>query len=123
VDNRSDWMNRGSRVEQPFNQAYDDPNSVKFSHSSTKHSSRLPDIGECATAAMPEIRNRAGKRIRDNRGWGRYAGMVIDGRYYEGGEQRKLATIGVYAACGKDSSAGRTQAACIDKCKRARTIA
>ena len=114
VDNRSDWVNRGSRVEQPFNQAYGGPNSVKFSHSSTKHSSRLPDIGECVTAAMPEVRNRAGKGIRDNRGWGRYAGMVIDGRY-EGGEQRKLAIIGVYAACGKDSSAGRTQAACIVK--------
>jgi hypothetical protein len=40
--------------------------------------------------------------------------MVIDGRY-EGGEQRKLAIIGVYAACGKDSYAGRTQAACIVK--------
>jgi hypothetical protein len=40
--------------------------------------------------------------------------MVIDGRY-EGGEQRKLAVIRVYVACGKDSSADRTQAACIDK--------
>ena len=114
VDNRSDWVNRGGRVEQPFNQAYGGPNSVKFAHSSTKHSSRLPDIGECVTAAMPAVRNRAGKGLRDNRGWGRYAGMIIDGRY-EGGEQRKLAVIGVYAACGKDSSAGRKQAAGILK--------
>jgi hypothetical protein len=60
VDNRSDWVNRGGRVEQPFNQAYGGPNSVKFAHSSTKHSSRLPDIGECVTAAMPAVRNRAG---------------------------------------------------------------
>jgi hypothetical protein len=45
--------------------------------------------------------------------------MIIDGRRevpgYEGGEQRKLAVIGVYAACGKDGSAGRTQAAGILK--------
>jgi hypothetical protein len=45
--------------------------------------------------------------------------MVIDGRY-EGGEQRKLAIIGVYAACGKDSSAGRTQAAGIDKLQKSK---
>jgi hypothetical protein len=40
------------------------------------------------------------------------------GDTYEGGEQRELATTGVYAACGKESSAGRTQAACIDSVRR-----
>ena len=108
VDQQSDWVNVGSRVEQAFKQEYGSANNVCFSHSATKHTKKLPGAGECTTAIMPELRSRAGKCIRDCRGWGRYSGIVIDGRYLEGVQQR-LVVIGVYAACKDSSAAGAAQ--------------
>jgi hypothetical protein len=108
VDQQSDWVNVGSRVEQAFKQEYGSANNVCFSHSATKHTQKLPGAGECTTAIMPELRSRAGKCIRDCRGWGRYSGTVIDGRYLQGVQQR-LVVIGVYAACMDNSAAGAAQ--------------
>jgi hypothetical protein len=33
---------------------------------------------------MPALRSRANKCIRDGREWGRYAGVVIEGKMHEG---------------------------------------
>ena len=98
VDQQSDWVNVGSRVEQASKTEYGSANNVCFSHSATKQTPRMPGAGECTTAVMPELRSRAGKCVRDCRGWGRYSGIVIDGRYLNGVQQR-LIVIGVYAAC------------------------
>ena len=79
-----------------------------FSHSATKQTPRLPGAGECTTAFMPELRSRAGKCVHGCRGWGRYSGIVIYGRYLNGVQQR-LVVIGVYAACEDESAAGMAQ--------------
>jgi hypothetical protein len=98
----------GSRAEQEFKQEHGSANNVCFSHSATKQTKRLPGEGECTTANMPELRSRAGKCIRDCRGWGRYSGIVIDGRYLEDVQQR-LVVMGVYTACKDSSAAGTAQ--------------
>jgi len=127
VDHRSDWVNVRSRVEQAFMNSYGGPSNVRFSHSCTKSSARKPGIGECSVAVMPALRSRANKCIRDGREWGRYAGVVIEGKMHEG-VQHKIAVVCVYAACGKDSSAGETQQRAIDamqrgKCESERRVA
>jgi hypothetical protein len=104
VDHRSDWINVRARVEQPFEDAYD-KSGVQFSHSCTKTSARQPGIGECSVAVMPQLRSRANKYIRDNREWGRFSGIVLEGKMHEQ-VQYKMAVICVYAACGKESAAG-----------------
>ena len=53
---------------------------------------------------MPELRARAQQAVRDRRGWGRYAGIVLDGRM-QAGVQRRAAIIAVYAPCGSTSAA------------------
>ena len=59
---------------------------------------------------MPELRARAQKVVKDRRGWGRYAGVVLEGRM-QAGVQRKAAVITVYAPCGTTSAATQRQAA------------
>jgi hypothetical protein len=59
-------------------------------------SARQPGIGECSVAVMPQLRSRANKCIRDNREWGRFSGIVLEGKMHEQ-VQYKVAVICVYA--------------------------
>jgi hypothetical protein len=45
---------------------------------------------------MPALRSRANKCIRDRLKWGRYAGVVIEGKMHEG-VQHKIAVVCVYS--------------------------
>ena len=64
---------------------------------------------------MPELRARAQKVVKDRRGWGRYAGVVLEGRM-QAGVQRKAAVITVYAPCGTTSAATQRRVAVDDRC-------
>ena len=95
VDHRSDEINVGGRVEQAFKTAYG-RNDVRFVHSCPRKRSTQEEAGECSVIVMPELRARAQKVVKDRRGWGRYAGVVLEGRM-QAGVQRKAAVITVYA--------------------------
>jgi hypothetical protein len=118
VDHRSDWINVRARVEQPFEDAYGN-SGVRFSHSCTKTSARQPGIGDCSVAVMPQLRSTANKCIRDNREWGRFLGIVLEGKMHEQ-VQYKIAVICVYAACGKESAAGGKQQRGIEKLQKSK---
>ena len=108
ADHRADKLSCGGKVEYAFKQVYG-RNDVRFSHTCVQR--RLPGqpvIGECSVAVMPELRARAQRSIRDRRGWGRYAGYVLEGRV-EASVKRRTAVIIVYAACGVASAAGEWQ--------------
>ena len=109
VDHRSDEINVGGRVEQAFKTAYG-RNDVRFVHSCPRKRSTQEEAGECSVIVMPELRARAQKVVKDRRGWGRYAGVVLEGRM-QAGVQRKAAVITVYAPCGTTSAATQRQAA------------
>ena len=115
VDHRSDHINVGGRVEKAFKDAYG-RDEVRFVHtcSTERRRQSADEAGECSIVVMPELRSRAGKCIRDKRGWGRYAGIVIDGKR-EGPVQRRVAILTVYAPCGQSSAAAVRQAAGIAK--------
>ena len=78
VDHRSDEINVGGRVEQAFKTAYG-RDAVRFVHSCPKKRSTQEEAGECSVIVMPEVRARAQKAVKDRRGWGRYAGVVLAG--------------------------------------------
>ena len=85
-------------------------NDVRFVHSCPRKRSTQEEAGECSVIVMPELRARAQKVVKDRRGWGRYAGVVLEGRM-QAGVQRKAAVITVYAPCGTTSAATQRQAA------------
>ena len=87
-------------------------NDVRFVHTCKAGVSRgsQEEAGECSVIVMPELRARAQLAVRDKRGWGRYAGVVLDGRM-QAGIQRRAAIITVYAPCGSTSAATQRQKA------------
>ena len=116
-DHRSDYVNVRSRVQRAFDsrfaarpgeQANWRKGKLRYAHSCTKNTRRLPNVGECTLAVLPALSNRAGKAIRDCRGWGRYSGTVLVGKKVDGA-RRDIAVITVYAACTDSSGGGKWQ--------------
>ena len=122
-DHRSDFVNVRSRVELAFASRFRPSKGeakcsaryggMRFAHSCTKDTRKVPSIGECSIAVMPALSARAEQPLRDCRGWGRYSGIVIMGKLVEK-VQRKLAIITLYAPCGDESGAGKWQMGQID---------
>ena len=114
---RSDYVNVRSRVQRAFDsrfaarpgeQANWRKGKLRYAHSCTKNTRRLPNVGECTLAVLPALSNRAGKAIRDCRGWGRYSGTILVGKKVDGA-RRDIAVITVYAACTDSSGGGKWQ--------------
>jgi hypothetical protein len=101
-DHRSDFMNVRSRVELAFASRFRPSKrgakcsarygGMRFAHSCTKDTRKVPSIGECSIAMMSALSARAEQPLRDCRGWGGYSSIVIMGKLVEK-VQRKLAII------------------------------